>query len=117
MKIPFWNNIKNSLEKNNCDRININLWGLDLKVARDSSIDIPTELSVIIPRVELRHKYRLSPFPSYEKEIIMNSITVVLSPRHSSEKKSSTDNYHYLSNKNPHSKAITNRKIPHVNVL
>ncbi|PKM88502.1 MAG: hypothetical protein CVU87_07360 [Firmicutes bacterium HGW-Firmicutes-12] len=97
MKIPFLKKIKNSLMCKNSDQISLNLWGLTLCVDRDTSIEIPTELSVIIPRVELRHKYSLTPFPTFEKEIIMNSITVVLSPRYPTKNNSPIDNACYLS--------------------
>lgn len=53
------------------DEIKINLWGLDLSVKRETTSDIPTELSVIVPRAEYR-----------DKEIILNSITIIFSPRH-----------------------------------
>lgn len=53
------------------DEIKIKLWGLDLSVKRETTSDIPTELSVIVPRAEYR-----------DQEIILNSITIVFSPRH-----------------------------------
>lgn len=67
------------------DRVDLNLWGLNMSVKRDTALDTPVELSVIIPRAEVRHKYTASPEPSTETEIIFSGITVVLSPRHPSE--------------------------------
>lgn len=74
-----------SRKEKTSDRVDLNLWGLNLSVKRDTTLDTPAELSVIIPRVEFRYKYNASPAPSAETEIIFSSITVVLSPRHPSE--------------------------------
>lgn len=92
MRIPLLKKLKNIIPvktadspapaESTKDRININLWGLDLAISRDTTLDVPSEMSVIIPRVELRQKYTPSPNPVYETEIIMSSITVVLAPRH-----------------------------------
>lgn len=61
------------------DEIKLNLWGVDLSVKRETTADIPTELSVIVPRAEYR-----------DKEIILNSITIVIAPRHPPADKKST---------------------------
>ncbi len=53
------------------DEIKINLWGLKLSVARETNSETPSELSVILPRAEYR-----------DHEIILNSFTVVIAPRH-----------------------------------
>ncbi|MCR4443381.1 MAG: hypothetical protein QHH10_13890 [Peptococcaceae bacterium] len=99
MKIFFGNNRNNKtgrpdkkgdpslyIQRSTADRIDLNLWGVKLSVSRDTTLDVPSELSVIIPRVELRQKYTPSPSPAYETEIIISSVTVVLSPRHAPEK-------------------------------
>ena len=83
MKINFSDKNNNNVEKtsftnqidtlNNFtrDEINMNLWGLNLSVSRETTSKSPSELSVFIPRAEFR-----------DKEIILNSITIVIAPRH-----------------------------------
>jgi len=61
------------------DRIDLEIWGLKLSVCRETDLDVPSELSVIIPRVEMRQKCG-------ETEIVMSSVTVVLAPRHAPQK-------------------------------
>lgn len=53
------------------DSIKINLWGLNLAVTRKTNSDVPSELSVIMPRAEYRNH-----------EIILSSLTIVIAPRH-----------------------------------
>jgi hypothetical protein len=53
------------------DEININIWGLNIFVKRETNSGIPSELSVIVPRAEFR-----------DKEIIISSLTIVIAPRH-----------------------------------
>jgi hypothetical protein len=53
------------------DRIKINLWGLNLSVARETNSEVPSELSVIMPRAEYR-----------DREVIISSLTIVIAPRH-----------------------------------
>jgi hypothetical protein len=76
MTINFLSKIKKQIKKLHYnhftrDEIKINLWGLSLSVKRETTSDLPSELSVILPRAEYRNN-----------EIILNSITVVLAPRH-----------------------------------
>lgn len=63
------------------DCIHLQLYGLDIKMGRLTNPDVPHEVTIVVPRAEVREKYdtqgRLT-----EKEIILNSITVVHSPRH-----------------------------------
>jgi|GEM_PF-1926949 len=75
---------------NTSDQIDLSLWGLNLSVSRETTLETPSELSVIIPRVEFRHKCTSSPTPSCETEIILSSITVVIAPRHPAEHAPST---------------------------
>jgi len=76
MKKTFLTKIKNGLQKIKTphltrDEINLNLWGLNLFVKRETTSEVPTELSVIIPRVEYD-----------EKKTIISSITIVIAPHH-----------------------------------
>lgn len=61
------------------DKITLRLYGLDIEIERKTNIDVPHEVTVVIPRVELRKKVKGG---EEDVEIIMNSITVVHSPRH-----------------------------------
>lgn len=67
------------------DHVNLDLWGLHLSVERETTSPVPAELSVIIPRAEFRHNWK--PPDQWETEIILSSITIVLSPRHPQENK------------------------------
>ncbi|MGI6587415.1 MAG: hypothetical protein ACOX2N_01240 [Peptococcia bacterium] len=72
----FLNKIKNSLQKIKTpnwthDEIKLNLCGLNLFVKRETTSEIPAELSVIVPRVEYD-----------QQKIIISSITIVIAPRH-----------------------------------
>jgi len=61
------------------DKITLRLYGLDVEVKRKTNIDVPHEVTVVVPRVEFRKKIKDG---EEDVEIIMNSITVVHSPRH-----------------------------------
>ncbi|WP_096233607.1 hypothetical protein [Thermoanaerobacterium sp. RBIITD] len=61
------------------DKITLNLYGLNITVERRTNIEVPHEVTVVIPRVECRKKVKDN---GEEIEIIMNSITIVHSPRH-----------------------------------
>ncbi|WKV09700.1 hypothetical protein Q2T46_04480 [Thermoanaerobacterium sp. CMT5567-10] len=72
--------IKKFFKKNKgYDKITLRLYGLDIEIERKTNIDVPHEVTVVLPRVELRKKTKGS---DEDIEIIMNSITVVHSPRH-----------------------------------
>jgi hypothetical protein len=76
MRKTFLNKIKNSLQKFKSphltrDEIKLNLCGLNLFVKRETTSDVPAELSVIVPRVEYD-----------QQKIIISSITIVIAPRH-----------------------------------
>lgn len=67
------------------DRVDLELWGSHLTVTRKTDSDIPAEFSVILPRAEFRQECS-SDNPSHcNTEIILNSITVVIAPRHGPE--------------------------------
>jgi hypothetical protein len=57
------------------DVVEVNLPGLTISLKRKQTLEIPHEVSVIIPRAEIRLK-------EHEMELIYSSITVVHAPRH-----------------------------------
>ncbi|WP_051585774.1 hypothetical protein [Caldanaerobius polysaccharolyticus] len=73
------------------DVINLNLYGLNITISRKLDIDVPHEVTVVVPRVEIREKIADKNNPQREREIIFNSITVVHAPRHSSAQNSPSD--------------------------
>lgn len=95
MRQPMWKRIKNRLKELGAktrelytpgmtrDNVNLDLWGLRLIVGRETTSPVPSELSVIIPRAEFRHTCKAP--DQCVTEIILSSITIVLSPRHPQE--------------------------------
>lgn len=70
-------NCKTSSKKNTTlDTVSIKVFGLDMKVTREVPTDIPYELTVVVPRAELRQNP-----DSKNQEIILSSITISHSPR------------------------------------
>lgn len=67
--------------KAQADYIQLQLEGLTIQLSRITDPAIPHEVTIVVPRAEIREKYdennRL-----VEREVILNSITVVHSPRH-----------------------------------
>lgn len=63
------------------DCIQTSLYGLDISMTRITNCEIPHEVTVVIPRAEVREKYN-EKGNLIEKEILLNSITVVHAPRH-----------------------------------
>lgn len=57
------------------DAIDLTLPGITISLTRRLDIDVPHEVSIIIPRAELR-------FRDHETELVYSSITIVHSPRH-----------------------------------
>ncbi|WP_026478845.1 hypothetical protein [Alkaliphilus transvaalensis] len=68
-------------KKKQVDCIQVTLFGLDIKVTRVTDPEIPHEVTVVTPRAEYRERYN-GENQLVEKEIILNSITVVHAPRH-----------------------------------
>ncbi|MGM0472234.1 MAG: hypothetical protein ACQEQI_08145 [Bacillota bacterium] len=64
----------------NNDEIHLNLDGLEITMERCFAYDKPHEVSVFVPRAELRKKYQKDEEVE-EIEILLNSITVVHSPQ------------------------------------
>lgn len=66
------------------DIIKLSLYGLNITISRKLDIDVPHEVTVVVPRVEIREKITDKNSSQREREIIFNSITVVHAPRHPS---------------------------------
>ncbi len=70
-------------ECRNRDTIKLNLDGLEIFLDRCFAYNQPDEVSIVVPRAELRKKFKKD--DKEEKiEILLNSITVVHSPQKSS---------------------------------
>lgn len=67
--------------KNQCDHIELQLEDLYIKMNRITDQETPHEVTVVVPRAEIRKKYDEKQ-NLIEEEIILNSITIVHSPRH-----------------------------------
>ncbi|MGE5486070.1 MAG: hypothetical protein ACM3X4_13750 [Ignavibacteriales bacterium] len=61
------------------DDTSLSLPGVEIRVRRWSTLPVPHEVSVIVPRMEVRIKRDAS--GGEEMELILSSITVVHSPR------------------------------------
>lgn len=78
-------NIFSKLVKNNSqqeDKIEVCLPGLTIKMSRNIDLDTPHEVTVVIPRAEMRKICANEDCSKRGYEIIYSSITVVHAPRH-----------------------------------
>src|SRR5690554_1921056 len=66
---------------NQNDKVEVNLPGLSILLKRESTLDVPHEITIVIPRAEFRKKCHKDK-SLCEYEIIYNSITIVHSPQH-----------------------------------
>lgn len=73
------NHLKNKLLQK--DRIIVEVDSLDIKMIRCTNPEISYEVTVVVPRAEIRKKYNESGH-LLDEEIILSSITVVHAPRH-----------------------------------
>lgn len=64
------------------DDVEVVLPGLVIKLKRKLDIDTPHEVTVVVPRAEIRKKCLNENCSKFEYELIYSSITVVHSPRH-----------------------------------
>lgn len=70
------------------DKVELSLAGLKITMKRETNPDTPHEVSVFVPRAEIRktcpHGTACPPegCPDCTVEILLNSITIVHSPRH-----------------------------------
>jgi len=63
------------------DDIHVELESLVITMSRVTNPEIPHEVTIVIPRAEIRKKYDGNG-NLVEEEVILNSITVVHAPRH-----------------------------------
>lgn len=64
------------------DKIMVNIAGLIISVHRSTTLSVPHEVTIVIPRIELRCRRYQRGKLAEETEKILNSITIVHSPRH-----------------------------------
>ncbi|MEW6171799.1 MAG: hypothetical protein AB1510_01845, partial [Bacillota bacterium] len=67
-------------KKKNIDYAGVKLTPLIMEVRKDYSGDTPHEITIVIPRLELKEKLH-TPLFSKIREIVFNSITIVVAPR------------------------------------
>lgn len=63
------------------DKVSLSLAGLEICLSRQMEIDLPHEVTVVVPRAEIRKKCPTENCPDCQLEIILNSITIAHSPR------------------------------------
>jgi hypothetical protein len=63
------------------DMVILQLADLQIHVRRQKPVDVPSEIHVIVPRVEIRRHYTRADGCGGEEELIYNSVTVVHAPR------------------------------------
>lgn len=76
----FWSRLfkKSAHPQTVLDTVHLNLWGLTIDLSRELTAGIPYELTVVIPRTELR---QTGADHSCGLDINLNSITIAHSPR------------------------------------
>jgi hypothetical protein len=68
-------------ENTTLDTVSVSIFGLDLKVTREVPTTVPYELTVVVPRAELRANASTG-----DLEVIVSSVTVAHSPRFEGER-------------------------------
>lgn len=63
------------------DTIDLKLWGLSIHVTRELPANVPYELTIVVPRAELRKNCATATAQKCGLEILLNSITIAHSPR------------------------------------
>ncbi|MCG8401899.1 MAG: hypothetical protein MJA84_09900 [Firmicutes bacterium] len=63
------------------DEVSLSLPGLCIVLRRQTTIDVPAEVTVVVPRAEIRCRSAANDAQVRETEIIYSSITVVHAPR------------------------------------
>lgn len=63
------------------DAVTLSLAGLEITLSREMNIDIPHEVTIVVPRAEIRKKCPTQDCPDCQLEILLNSITIAHSPR------------------------------------
>ena len=69
------------------DRVALRLPGLEIAVERAGTLPVPAELTVVVPRAELRARMTSPESGEASVEVILNSITIAHSPRHTPEQR------------------------------
>lgn len=62
------------------DKVHLKLNGLSIDMTREIGLSVPHEVSVFVPRAEIRRKWQGQQL--VEDTVILNSITIVHAPRH-----------------------------------
>ncbi len=83
----FTSHISPVQEQSDCgcppgDLVIMQLADLQIHVRRQKPVDVPHEITVVVPRVEIRRHYTRPDGCGGEEELIYNSVTVVHAPRH-----------------------------------
>lgn len=84
----IWNRYNSPNKHKTKDHIDLSLWGLNLSVTRETTSEVPSELTVVVPRAEFRHDCKPDEGVAQDAcdtEVILNSITIVIAPRHPTE--------------------------------
>lgn len=63
------------------DTVDLKLWGLSIHITRELPVNVPYELTVVIPRTELRKNCVSASAQKCAFEILLNSVTIAHSPR------------------------------------
>ncbi|MDF9409034.1 hypothetical protein L7E55_11790 [Pelotomaculum isophthalicicum JI] len=69
------------------NQLEISIGGIMARLSRNNTAQPQNELTVVIPRAEIRRKYYNNGRLIAEEEIILNSITLVDAPLHTPEGK------------------------------
>lgn len=83
--LNLWEKLKNfrkrSPKNTLLDTVKLSLFGLKIEISRELPADSPHELTVVIPRAELRKNGKIDNSEKDSLEVILNSITIAHSPR------------------------------------
>ena len=64
------------------DVVELTLPGLNIKMSRNILLDTPHEITVVVPRAEIRKICQNEDCSKFQCELIYSSITLVHAPRH-----------------------------------
>lgn len=64
------------------DEVEIEIEGVNMRLKRKLNLDVPHEISVIVPRAEIRRRKVEARQIVCEEEVLLNSITIVHAPCH-----------------------------------
>lgn len=92
------------------DKVTLSLAGLDICLSRKMEIDLPHEVTVVVPRAEIRKKCPTPNCPDCQLEIILNSITIAHSPRPLEEEGAGNPFLENIMNTAPQEEANSNNR-------